>query len=410
MIKTYPNYKTTDQAWLGIIPEHWEVLRLGSKFLERKTKVSDKDYAPISVTKNGIVPQLETAAKSNDGDNRKLVKKGDFVINSRSDRKGSSGISDLDGSVSLINIVMKPQEMNGKYCHYLLRSNSFIEEYYRNGHGIVADLWTTRYDEMKNIKIGIPPLPEQQAIAAYLDDKTAKIETAIAQKEKLIELLKERKQIVIQELVTGKKVWSEVQDAWTEPLEVKDSGVEWIGEIPKGWEVKKVKHIGKINSGEAIVNNQLSDNGLFEVFGGNGLMGFTDKFNIENDVIIIGRVGALCGNIRISRGKRWISDNALILKLISNENLNFIGQLLESADLNKLNSSNAQPLITGSKVLNFSIPYPNYKIQNIISNEIQTQSTKIDKAIALQVKQIEKLKEYKQVLIDEVVRGKRRVC
>lgn len=93
-------------AWIGNIPTQWICVKLSSKFKERRTKVSDKEFKPLSVTKNGIVPQLATAAKSNDGDNRKL--KGDFVINSRSDRKGSSGLSVHDGSVSLINIVLEP--------------------------------------------------------------------------------------------------------------------------------------------------------------------------------------------------------------------------------------------------------------------------------------------------------------
>jgi len=89
-------------------PRGWVLYRLGQLFEERKEKVSDKDYPPLSVTMNGIVPQLETAAKSDDSDNRKLVKKGDYVINSRSDRKGSGGISPHDGSVSLISIVLRP--------------------------------------------------------------------------------------------------------------------------------------------------------------------------------------------------------------------------------------------------------------------------------------------------------------
>lgn len=246
-LQKYPAYKDSGVEWLGDIPEHWELTRLGSYFEERKTKVSDKDFAPLSVTKQGVLPQLDTAAKSNDGDNRKLVKKGDFVINSRSDRKGSSGIASEDGSVSLINIVMKPVSINPNFCNYLLKSHAFVEENYRIGHGIVADLWTTRYDEMKNIKIGVPCHEEQTAIATFLDNKTAKIDRAIAQKEKMIALLKERKQIIIQDLVTGKKVWNEKQNAWTKPEKVKDSGVEClpagkagIGEIPEGWEVKKL--------------------------------------------------------------------------------------------------------------------------------------------------------------------------
>ena len=108
----YSSYKDSGVEWLGEIPEHWVLTRLGTRFFERKEKVSDKDYAALSVTKKGIVPQLDSAAKTNDGDNRKLVKAGDFVINSRSDRKGSSGVSPLDGSVSLINIVLEPRDFN----------------------------------------------------------------------------------------------------------------------------------------------------------------------------------------------------------------------------------------------------------------------------------------------------------
>lgn len=92
---------------LASAPPHWRVTRLGQVFRERKDKVSDKDFPPLSVTKHGVVPQLDTAAKTDDGDNRKGVRVGDFVINSRSDRKGSSGLSPLDGSVSLINIVLE---------------------------------------------------------------------------------------------------------------------------------------------------------------------------------------------------------------------------------------------------------------------------------------------------------------
>lgn len=231
-VKGYLVYKDSGVEWLGKIPEHWELTRLGTRFEERRTKVSDKDFAPLSVTKNGILPQLDSAAKTNDGDNRKLVKAGDFVINSRSDRKGSSGIAITDGSVSLINIVMEPKDIHPIFCNYYLKCYNFIEEFYRMGHGIVADLWTTRYDEMKSIMVGIPPLPEQVAIANFLDRKTALIDKAIGIKEKQIELLKERRQILIHRAVTR---------GLNPNVKLKESGVEWIGEIPEGWEVMKLK-------------------------------------------------------------------------------------------------------------------------------------------------------------------------
>ena len=399
-MKRYEAYKDSGVDWIGDIPEHWECKRLGSWFTERREKVSDKDFEPLSVTKNGIVPQLETAAKSNDGDNRKGVRSGDFVINSRSDRKGSSGLAKMDGSVSLINIIMKPRNINGYFSEFLLKSSSFIEEFYRNGHGIVADLWTTRFEDMKFINIPVPPFAEQTAIAEFLDAKTAKIDQTIGIRQKEIELLKERRQILIQQAVT------KGLDA-TVPM--KDSGVDWIGEIPEHWEVRKIKFCGRIKIGESVINNLLNETGQYEVFGGNGNMGFYDKFNVDGDNIIIGRVGAYCGNVRLINEKKWISDNALILKLFNKKLYDYISKALEIGDLNKLNMSNAQPLITGTKVMNFFIPFPNNSEREQIVLRIKLIEEKICKAITLKEQEIEKLKEYKTVLIDNVVTGKVRV-
>lgn len=205
-IGTNPNAKRKQSGvnWLGEIPEHWEVSKLRKHFIPRIQKVSDKDFAPLSVTKDGILPQLDTACKTDNGENRKLVRKGDYVVNSRSDRKGSGGISPFDGSVSLINIVIYPIDGEQEYYHYLFRCNNFVEEFYRNGRGIVADLWTTRYQEMKNIEIPIPPLSEQRAIVSYIEAKTASINKLIDAYEQQVERIKEYKQRLISDAVTGK--------------------------------------------------------------------------------------------------------------------------------------------------------------------------------------------------------------
>ena len=217
------------------IPVWWDIQKIGALFAQRKEKVSDKDFAPISVTKSGILPQLATAAKTDDGDNRKKVCVGDFVINSRSDRKGSCGVSSLEGSVSLINIVLEPREqLRGKYTHYLLRSHLFSEEFYRNGRGIVADLWTTRYSEMKTILLPVPPREEQDQIVRYLDWQVSKINRLIAAKRKQIALLHEQHKRRISEAVLHGN-----DDGCCQ----KDSGVEWIGMIPEHWSVIRGKYV-----------------------------------------------------------------------------------------------------------------------------------------------------------------------
>ena len=202
----YQNTINTNISWIPQIPNHWNLMKVNALFQERKCKVSDKVFSPLSVTKKGILPQLEHAAKTNNGDNRKLVKAGDFVINSRSDRKSSCGVSQLDGSVSLINIVLIPrEELNGKYIHYLLRNYRFSEEYYRNGRGIVADLWTTRYSEMKSILIPVPPRTEQEQIVRFLDWKVSEINKLIGIERKKLEVLAEMIHSKFQDIILGSK-------------------------------------------------------------------------------------------------------------------------------------------------------------------------------------------------------------
>ena len=227
--------KPSNAEWLGDIPEEWNVARIGDFYKLRNEKVSDEDYAPLSVTMKGIVPQLATAAKSDDHNNRKLVKKGDFAINSRSDRRGSCGISPYDGSVSLINTILTPRgEMNPGYYNWLFHTEQFADEFYKWGHGIVDDLWTTRWQEMKSIMIVSPPVDEQQAIANYLDDRCSKIGTIIAEAKASIEEYKELKQAVIYDAVTK---------GLDKNAEMKDSGVEWIGKTPCTWKVIRVKYL-----------------------------------------------------------------------------------------------------------------------------------------------------------------------
>ncbi|MDY0055168.1 MAG: restriction endonuclease subunit S [Methyloversatilis sp.] len=237
----YPEYRDSGVEWLGEVPSHWNVCRLGYFFEERREKVSDKDFLPLSVTKHGIVPQLETAAKTDDGDNRKKVVAGDFVINSRSDRKGSSGAATQDGSVSLINTVLRPIEgIDIAFAHHLFRSVRFQEEFYRYGKGIVADLWSTNFSEMRNIVLAVPETTEQECIAAFLDRETAKIDALIAEQEKLIALLAEKRQATISHAVTR---------GLNPDAPMKDSGVPWLGEVPAHWGVSALSYLASIETG-----------------------------------------------------------------------------------------------------------------------------------------------------------------
>ncbi|MBX7154590.1 MAG: restriction endonuclease subunit S [Candidatus Kapaibacterium sp.] len=420
----YPAYKDSGAEWLGDIPEHWNLTRLGSHFEERKTKVSDKDFVPLSVTKHGILPQLDSAAKTNDGDNRKLVRKGDFVINSRSDRKGSSGIANEDGSVSLINIVMKPISIHPSFCNYLLKSNAFVEENYRIGHGIVADLWTTRYDEMKNIKIGVPSTEEQTAIANFLDDKTEKIDRAIAQKERMITLLKERKQILIQDVVTGKKVWNANQNAWTEPTKVKDSGVEWIGEIPEHWGVlfnrrlfrennRKVTNLNELplslsQIDGVIPSEEMKERSLSPSHRNNF------KICLPND-LIVNRFKGHLGVFFRSPYRGIVTFHYGVFEPSRLVNTKYYELLYHTEPYKCIYAGASNGMTIGLQNLSNQNFYdvksivPPIEEQNSIVDYSSEIEEKTQKVIKFQLTQIEKLKELKSTLIDSAVTGKIKV-
>lgn len=398
------------------------VNKLGTHFLQRKEKVSDKDFPPLSVTKNGIVPQLENAAKTDNGDNRKLVKKGDYVINSRSDRKGSSGLSYLDGSVSLINIVLKPlKSIYPKFSHHLFRSYLFQEELYKYGHGIVADLWTTNYDDMRNIYLALPDIDEQTQITTFLDAETTRIDNLIVKQEKLIELLEEQRKSIISHAVTK---------GLNPDAPMKVSGVEWLGEVPSHWDFKRLDSISKIVRGNsAFAKGDLLDAGQYVAlqYGKTYKVdeidsSFNSYVNQEffkdsqvaefGDVVLISTsetledLGHSCFYARHDFG--LIGGEQFLLK----PNDQAFGKYLYYAT--KAFSSYLQRYATGLKVFRFNlddlkkiyIPDISLVDQQKIANFLDQETSRIDLLVLKQNELIQKLKEYRSSIISHAVTGK----
>ncbi|WHS49629.1 restriction endonuclease subunit S [Rothia sp. SD9660Na] len=232
-----PGNKAYD--WFGgSVRSGWRIVRLGSVFRERNEPTTAEDLAPLSVTKKGVVEQQESVAISAIGAPKKVARKGDFVINSRSDRKGSAGIAPRDGSVSLINIVLEPKGIYPQFAKYLLTSVGFQEEFYRFGSGIVADLWTTRYSAMKAIQIPLPPLEEQKQIADDLDRELAEIDEFIDDQQRLQDLLQERLVSLTFDLATD----ASNPDRY-------DTGHPFWKTLPRGWTLQKLGWHFKIGNG-----------------------------------------------------------------------------------------------------------------------------------------------------------------
>lgn len=404
----YESYKDSGVEWIGEIPSLWKTMKVRSCFRERCEKISDKIFAPLSVTKNGILPQLDTAVKTDNGDNRKKVLIGDFVVNSRSDRKGSCGISEYDGSVSLINTVLKPLNILADYVHYMFRSNNYIEEYYRQGRGIVADLWTTRYSEMKNIQIPYPPITEQQAIVDYLKDKTLKIEQYVSERERERELLDSLKQSEIANVVTR---------GLNPNVRMKDSGIFWVPQIPSHWKTTKLKHIlvklyrEKSEDAELLV---CSNKGKV-IKKGDAKMGLVAD---NNDIY----QGVCKGDLLIHGMDTWhgaiaISDydgmcTPVVHVCDSNQNKKFVAfylQFMALAKVFKLISNgvrqNTSDFRSWDKVGAIPIMLPPLVEQQAIVDYIEAKLSKIDSCMTDLQAEIDYLKEFKQRLISDVVTG-----
>lgn len=432
MAKTYDTYKDSGIAWIGEIPGEWEVKRLGNFYNQRNEKVSDKDFAPLSVTMKGIVPQLETAAKTNDGDNRKLVRKGDFAINSRSDRRGSCGISDYDGSVSLINTVLCPKgEMDAGYYNWLFHTSMFADEYYKWGHGIVDDLWTTRWSEMKNIEVVNPPLSVQQSISSFLDTKCGEIDSLISIQEEMISELLAYKQSVITEAVTK---------GLDKKAKMKNSGVEWIGDIPEEWEVKPYKAIFYTEKGLNITKADLVEKGEPVLSYGqihskmntgtkinDALLKYVPSSYIETNPECLVQKGCFliadtsedydgCGNaIYVDKDMTLFAGYHTIVArpIHNNGDYKYLAYLF----LTDIWRQQIRSRVSGIKVYSInqkiirltSVLLPPLPVQQAIAAYLDEKTTQIDSLIALKQSKIESLKEYKKSIIYEYVTGKKRV-
>lgn len=429
-MQRYEKYKDSGVDWIGEIPEHWKMLSNKYIFKLKKNQVGKKsaDYELLSLTLKGIIkrdmenPEGKFPAEF---DTYQEVKKGDFIfcLFDVEETPRTVGLSDFDGMITgAYTVFTASEKTDRKYLYYFylnLDEKKRLKFLYRGLRNTIPK------DSFFTFKTTFPPLSEQKTIATFLDDKTAKIDQTIGIKEKEIELLKERRQILIQKAVT------KGLDA-TVPM--KDSGVDWIGEIPEHWEVRKLKSFctafGRIgfrgyttadlvDEGDGAIT--ISPSNIKEMnmeFNSNSYLSWF-KYNEspeikirENDILIV-KTGSTYGKIGIVKNlpqKATINPQLLVLKKIQIK-ADYLYELLKSeifqlqVERNVIGST--IPTISETKILGFSVPIPSREEEiNEISDYILNINEKIAKAITLKEQEIEKLKEYKTVLIDNVVTGK----
>ena len=425
--KPYPAYKDSGVEWLGKVPVGWEVRRLrfllteSLKYGANESAELDDPHLPryiriTDISETGSLHRETFRSLPEAIAAPYLLQEGDILFARSGATAGKTFLYHPDwGTCAYAGYLIRarldrtlilPQLV--RYYTASLSYWSWLESIYVQA--TIQNVSAERYNELL---LPLPPLPEQQAIANFLDEKTARIDRLIQKKRKLIEKLKEKRAALISRTVTRGLPAEEARAAGLEPhTRFKPSGVEWLGKVPVGWEVTSLKWYFQCYSGDFLASERVSvecsPTFSIPVIGGNGIMGHTVRSNIQTEVIVVGRVGALCGNVHLIRKPAWITDNALVLDLLDKQKfcLEFLSMVLHCRNLNEIATKTAQPLITGSQVGAQRVPAPPLPEQQAIANFLDRETEKIDRLVAKVEEGIERLGEYRAGLITAAVTGK----
>ena len=183
----------------------------------------------------------------------------------------------------------------------------------------------------------------------------------------------------------------------------KDSGVEWLGDMPEHWAVKRIKDLSMLQSGDSIVSEQIEEEGKYPVYGGNGLRGYYSKYTNNGEYILIGRQGALCGNINYASGKFWASEHAVVTYLKRSIDMKWYGEMLRIMNLNQYSLAAAQPGLAMDRIRRLLLPVPTLPEQTTIAAYLDTKTAQIDRKIDLLTQKATQYGKLKQSLINETV-------
>lgn len=396
--------------WLGDVPEHWQQKPIWSLF-KRVKRTNFPTERLLSVYRDyGVIPK----DSRDDNHNRasedltpyQLVCENDLVINKMKAWQGSIAISELKGIVSPAYYIYQPKtEYNSKYIHFLIRSAYYIQSYKNYSKGIRVNQWDLEHEAFTHIDLLLPSLEEQQKIVAFLDTETARIDNLISKQEKLIELLEEQRKSIISHAVTK---------GLNPNAPMKDSGVEWLGEVPEHWVERKIKFISKL------MNEKTSEKS--NVIALENIESWTGKYietqsSFDSDAVKFKENDVLFGKLRPYLAKVYLVENQgeavgdiYVLrpnKLIHPQYLKFF--MLSEKFIDYVNSSTngtKMPRANWDFIGSISIYLPEISIQNQIVSYLESAIRKIELIINKQISLIDKLKEYRSSIISHAVTGK----
>ena len=401
-MKRYDSYKDSGVKWLGEIPSHWEVKRLRAALSERKERFNSAESLMIlSLIKDkGIIPydeKGEVGNKSKDDHTQyKVARKGDLVINSMNVIIGSLGITPYDGYISPAYYAFKPNNnIFLSYYNYILSLRKVQQSIRCFSKGIMEiRLKISAYDFL-SMPFPFPTIKEQEAIANYLDAATSKIDEAIAQQQKMIDLLNERKQIIINNAVTK---------GLDPNVKMKPSGIDWIGDIPEHWEMRKARLCIIINNG-----SDPKQKGDIPVYGSGAESFRTCGEYKEGPCVLLGRKGATLHIPHYIEGRYWNVDTAFDVKTKNGMSLRYYYYLATCFDYPYYMSQTTLPSMTSFDYNRMKLPTPPENEQVDIVKFLDVKNKKTEELIECHKRLISLLQERKQIIINDVVTGKVKV-
>ena len=420
--------KDSGVEWIGKIPREWEVKRLKNILLERKENNNPiKTKNILSLTNDrGVIPYSEKGNTGNkskeDLTGYKIAYPNDIVLNSMNIVIGSVGLSKYYGCVSPVYYMLYSENNRIEYYNYIFQTRVFQTSLKGLGNGILDIRMRIPMEKLNNVILPIPPLEEQEKIANYLDKKVSDIDLIIEKTRATIEDYKKYKQSIITEAVTK---------GINPNVEMKDSGVEWIGEVPREWEVKKLKYVAQLNpkidmdhleetSEVTFTPMEKIKNGYFinnKGIWGNNNSSYTNYS--ENDIVMAKVTPCFeNGNIAIMKGLYnnigFGSSELFVFRSNKNIKKEYLFYFLRNEifkNLGKNNMTGAGGLkrVSSEFILNFNVSVPPLEEQNQIVEYLDKKTSEIDTLITKKEALIAELEEYKKSLIYECVTGKKEI-
>lgn len=412
-MEKYSSYKDSGVQWLGQVPSHWEMKRFRFLLTENAKLNTDlKERTQLQFRYGDIVQKIDQSEDSEvltTIQKYTVVEPGDIMINGLNLNYDfiSQRVAQVQepGVITSAYISLRPiPGVNSRYYTYFMKAMDAKKMFHGMGSGVRL---TLAYANLKNLFFPYPTSEEQEAIVAFLDASTAKIDEAIEQQQRMVDLLNERKKIIINHAVTK---------GFRPNVKLVETGINWIGSMPEHWRLMQLRYTvtNHDNLRQPITADQRErTNPQYDYYGASGVIDRIDHYNVDDKVLLIGEDGAnlVLRNLPLvykAEGKFWVNNHAHILKPKDND-YEFMALVLEAADYTLFITGSAQPKLSQSNLNSVKLPIPPIEEQREIVKTIEPLLEKINQSIAQQTRMIEYLEERKQIIINDVVTGKVRV-